>query len=478
MRRFLLTGLLLLASAAAHAQSPTAPAKAPGVKLPPGVVLPKEIPFYLQRGYFNRNGTLTLDTNDIVRGNPMKFPKVSVFIYADLAHPDSAKFFARQYPKLKAEADANRAILVLRDRAESPSSLTLYRLAWCMPNEYSFDFVEKALQQQAKWAKAPTPRQFFEPIYRTYGMQRADYDSCLADDATQKRVTAHAEKARELRVLRTNPIELYVNSYYFPGLVDEAFFTNALEKSVRKIKRDMRIDPVAAQKVLTLRDDDRVFGARTAPVQLYIYETPESMTSGPFLRDILPLMRRDYIDAGKLAVIFRPYPWFRTGDEVQALLECVPGDAYWSVYQTVALQNPTWLNPKGDWLYTPEALPKVRNILRSARVDLAKVDACAASDATKKRITTLRDDANATFDMFFTPTYYLGGDEILGGIVYDAWKAKIDAKIEQAQQAAERAARMKQVKADIEARFSAFTTSMTAPAAVAASPTAVSPTKP
>src|SRR5690606_26062780 len=174
-------------------------------------------------------------------------------------------------------------------------------------------------------------------------------------------IKAHAEKAREMRLFRLSRPELYVNQFDFPVIVEEEFFRNALQAALRKLTRKESVSELKEEQRATDEEFGRRLGTADAPVQLIQYETPESLTIAPFLRNILPVLIDRYIDKGLLSYELRPFPWFSNGETLLSLLHCVPTERFFGAYLHMASINGTWLDQEEDW----KTNPKLRDLTLS-----------------------------------------------------------------------------------------------------------------
>ncbi|MBI1363922.1 MAG: thioredoxin domain-containing protein [Proteobacteria bacterium] len=388
--------------------------------------IPDFMPFYFAHGYFNWNGMLSLTQTDIVEGDVFTFPKVAVFFYADLGDPVTKTFFNKQYKTVETAVNNQQAIFILRDKGQSANSVTVYKTAQCLPNSNSIPFVRSMLDVQDQWREKGDIRQWLTPQAAKFGMNKTALDACLKDQTTDKQIAEHAAKARDMKLFRLARPELYVNQYYFPVIVEEDFFGNALGAAIRKLSQSDAPLQLSAAELTPNKQFARGLGSPDAPVTLIQYETPESHTIIPFFKDILPKLKDKYISKGLLRYELRPFPWFSNGYEVLGLLYCLPEEDFFKGYFTMASINNVWLDPNEDWKANPEMWSLTLRQLGSLGIATREAATCARKPDVSKYIKESRDKLMNGHNVFFTPTAFINGQEASGGLVLDAWYGLID----------------------------------------------------
>ena len=415
-----------------------------------------ELPFYFQTGYFNKGNLLTLRPDDILVGDPITLPrpKVALFIFADFARPDFAKFMHKQYVTLRDQyVNTGKAILVFRPKP-SKAGLYVYRVAQCTQPEKTQKFWEEIMDVQEKWANLVDPAEVVMPLAAKYGLDKDAYNDCLADTQAKTDTSQYMAAAQKGRLWRVPFMEVYVNQFYFPGLVDEEFFTNTVPRAIDKAYTNFkRKPPLGASGIFQPKPLDHALGDPNAPLKLIQYETPESKSGIVFYQTVLPLLKQKYIDTGKLYYVLRPYPWFGNGKHVAALVHCAPNDKFFQFHAHISNMNPQWLNPEGEWLDNPKAEGIVLAEARRFGMDPKALKDCADGDDMKTYIKDTEADLNRVFLAFYTPTYYLNEEELQGSMPPDAWDQKINFELEKIKTQEENAKKKEDILKQVQERL-------------------------
>ena len=126
---------------------------------------------------------------------------------------------------------------------------------------------------------------------------------------------------------------------------------------------------------------ERVLGKADAPVVMIEYASATCPHCAEFHVDVLPEIKKKYVDTGKVKLIFREFPLDDRAMAVFMLARCLPEDEYFQTVDSLFRQQKEWTgsNPKAPLL----------KIMQDAGMTEAEFDACL------KR----RDLAQAIFEL-------------------------------------------------------------------------------
>ncbi len=158
---------------------------------------------------------------EYVQGNPKA--KVTVIEYASLTCPHCAHFAQEDYPKLKAEyIDTGKIKFVFRDFPLDGMAMGAALLARCAPNDRGKTMVEMMFKNQNEWMRSEKPLEVLRGYAQLAGMDSADVDACLKNDAMLKEINDVREKAMTLYKVKSTPTffvgEDQVEGADYPGL--------------------------------------------------------------------------------------------------------------------------------------------------------------------------------------------------------------------------------------------------------------------
>lgn len=180
-----------------------------------------------------------------------------------------------------------------------------------------------------------------------------------------------------------------------------------------------------APAVPTVTADDKFIGNADAPVTIVEYFSLGCIHCKNFHETILPQLKKDYIDTGKARLVFRDFPLDGLSLAAATVTRCVNDLAYFPMVDTFFEQQKTW--------YVENGLDQIRAIAKGTGMDDAAFDACLNNQAVKDKIIASRQEAENTFKVNSTPTFFIN-DRVLTGVgEYAPFKATIDNALAAAQ---------------------------------------------
>ncbi|MDW3094696.1 MAG: DsbA family protein [Gammaproteobacteria bacterium] len=160
-------------------------------------------------------------------------------------------------------------------------------------------------------------------------------------------------------------------------------------------------------------------GNTQAPVTIIEYG---SITCGKcvrFHREVLPLLKSDYIKTGKVRFIYRDYP---TSDEAYRgaiAAHCAGPDKYYplldALYHAVA-----------DWSQAKDVEIALTDIAISLDLNRETFSTCLNDPQQALNIEKEREEAVLEYDVFGTPTFIINGKVIRGLKTFDEMKVLIE----------------------------------------------------
>jgi protein-disulfide isomerase len=166
---------------------------------------------------------------------------------------------------------------------------------------------------------------------------------------------------------------------------------------------------------------DRVIGRADAPVVMVEYASATCPHCAEFHEKLLPLIKTEYIDTGKVRFIFREFPLDQVAIAAFMLARCVPEDKYFATIDLMFRRQGTWM--KGD------KAAELLKVTQMAGMDKAGFDACLKRDDLAKAMVESSKKAAKDFGIKGTPAIFVNGQMIDGHKEMTEVKAAIDAAI-------------------------------------------------
>jgi protein-disulfide isomerase len=180
-----------------------------------------------------------------------------------------------------------------------------------------------------------------------------------------------------------------------------------------------------APAVPEVKEGEMVLGEADAPVTIVEYFSLGCIHCKHFHDDVLPKLKTEYIDTGKVRLVYRDFPLEGLSLAAATVTRCVNDLAYFAMVDTFFAQQQTW--------YVENGLDQVKTIAKGAGMDEAAFNACIADPARKDAVVASRQEAETTFKVNSTPTFFIN-DRVLAGVSeYEAFKATIDGALARAQ---------------------------------------------
>lgn len=170
---------------------------------------------------------------------------------------------------------------------------------------------------------------------------------------------------------------------------------------------------------------EMVMGAEDAPVTLIEYASYTCPHCANFHTGVLKQLKEEYIDTGKMKLIYREVYFDRYGLWASMIARCGGPEKFFGISDLIYNGQSDWSRAGG----ASEIIDALRKIGGIAGLDKDTVEACL-QDGTKAQTLVAWYQENATADgVEATPSFVLNGTRI-SNQSYEDFKALIDAELE------------------------------------------------
>ena len=169
---------------------------------------------------------------------------------------------------------------------------------------------------------------------------------------------------------------------------------------------------------------ERSLGKSDAPITLIEYSALTCPHCADFHKAVLPRLKADYIDTGKVRLIFREFPFSQVGIRAAMAARCLPPEKYYDFVQALFDTQKTWADaPNGDQL--------VQQMAGFAGLSLEQYTACVGNERILNHVLQMRVDATNNFEINSTPTILIQGalERIVGAQPYATFTEMIDRQL-------------------------------------------------
>jgi protein-disulfide isomerase len=174
-----------------------------------------------------------------------------------------------------------------------------------------------------------------------------------------------------------------------------------------------------AQAALPPSPVERSLGNSGAPVTVIKYFSLSCGNCARFHTQILPRIKQEYVDTGKVRLVFRDYPLDQAGFDAATLAHCAGADRYHGFLQAL-------FHEKESWAHAKEYLPILARFGQIGGVSAEQFTACRESKAFTDPILKMAVDGRQTFKVSATPTFFVADKMHVGVIEFDQFAKIVD----------------------------------------------------
>ncbi|HEY4162913.1 MAG TPA: DsbA family protein [Dongiaceae bacterium] len=161
--------------------------------------------------------------------------------------------------------------------------------------------------------------------------------------------------------------------------------------------------------------DDLVIGDANAPITMIEYSSLSCPHCARFQQEVMPQIKADYIDKGKVKLVMRDFPLNKPALQAATMVHCL------SPVRAFAMED-LLFKTQDQWLIE-DATEPLAGIAANAGMDRKTFDACLANKDTEAKIVATRKAGEDAFGINATPTFIINGIKLEGEQKYDDMKA-------------------------------------------------------
>ena len=166
-------------------------------------------------------------------------------------------------------------------------------------------------------------------------------------------------------------------------------------------------------------EGERILGRADAPVTLTEYASFTCPHCAALHRGALVQIKKEYIDTGRVRLIYRDFPLDQTAEAASMMARCAAPNRYFPLVQMLYRSQLNWARARN-----PSAA--LAQIVRLAGISQKTFDACMSNRALYESIINSRNTASKTKQVRSTPTLFLGEEMIQGELTAARLKVMLD----------------------------------------------------
>ena len=146
---------------------------------------------------------------------------------------------------------------------------------------------------------------------------------------------------------------------------------------------------------------DHVLGDPKAPITVIEYASLTCSHCAHFHTQILPEIKKKWIDTGKVKLVYRDFPLDQIAAKAAQIAECAGNDKYFGVVDIIFRGQPQWAT-------AADPLAELAKPLRIAGMGENEIKACLANDAMSNAVINDYKGGEA-MGVNSTPTLFING---------------------------------------------------------------------
>jgi protein-disulfide isomerase len=168
---------------------------------------------------------------------------------------------------------------------------------------------------------------------------------------------------------------------------------------------------------------ERSIGKADAPVVIDEYFALTCPHCAHFHQKIMPEVKRDYIDTGKVRIVFHDFIFNEVGLKAAMVARCVSPTAYYELVNTLFQMQDSWTKPGSENV--------LKQVAGFAGLAPAQYDACVSSKPLQDWLLQARADATNIYEISSTPTFIFRGalERVVGAQTYEEFKVAVDRQL-------------------------------------------------
>lgn len=168
--------------------------------------------------------------------------------------------------------------------------------------------------------------------------------------------------------------------------------------------------PAAAQRML---------GDPQAPVEVIEYASLTCHHCATFHNTVLPQVKKELIDTGKVRIVYRDFPLDRGGLEAATLARCVAPERYFPMLAVLFANQDGWSHARDP----VEALGRIGSLAGLSR---QAFEACRNDKALQDAILQSRMDGERLHGVDSTPSFVIGGKTYKGVLPFEEFRKAVE----------------------------------------------------
>ena len=165
-----------------------------------------------------------------------------------------------------------------------------------------------------------------------------------------------------------------------------------------------------------------VLGSDTAIVKIKVFSSLTCPHCANFHTKVVPEIKREYIDTGKVQLIFIDFPLDQVAFNASKILHCLDKTQQITFLDIIYETQMKWTNGSN----MDDINKNLKKIVKNLGISSAKFDKCLIDEVISDKILNGRIDASRKYSIDSTPTIVINEKKLEGSVSFKNIKKKIE----------------------------------------------------
>ena len=176
-----------------------------------------------------------------------------------------------------------------------------------------------------------------------------------------------------------------------------------------------------SKTLLNISEDDFIIGNDDAPITIIEYASMSCSHCADFHINTLPKLIENYVDTGKIKIIFRDFPFNYPALLGSMMVRCIPENVRYEYTQALYQLQSKWVNKENS-----KTTQELYKIMQSGGMTKEEFNSCIKNTDLENNILQSLMDAQKEFNIKSTPSFLINGLLVEGNKSFNHFREIID----------------------------------------------------